>query len=104
MTGTYVSNGGTLTLPAPTGGSVAGVPQVIGDLALMPMESGAKGAPIVYRTGGEWIVPAAAGLKTGAKVSVLDGALVAADTANSKPYGKLTSDTVNGFASVLIVQ
>lgn len=104
MTTNYVSSGDTVTLPAPTGGSVAGLPQVIGDLAVMPMETGPKGTLIVYRTVGEWDVPAAAGLKAGVNVSALDGALVAAETANAKPYGKLTSDTVNGYATVLIVQ
>lgn len=104
MSTNYVSNGKTLTLPAPTGGSVAGIPQVIDSLAVMPLQSGSKGASITYHTEGEWEAPAAAGLKAGAKVSVLDGQLVAPDTADSKPYGKLTTDVVNGSAYVLIVQ
>lgn len=104
MSTNYVSNGKTVTLPAPTGGSVAGTPQVIDSLAVMPLQSGSKGASITYHTEGEWEAPAAAGLKAGAKVSVLDGQLVAPDTADSKPYGKLTTDVVNGSAYVLIVQ
>lgn len=104
MSTNYVSNGKTVTLPAPTGGSVAGIPQVIDSLAVMPLQSGSKGALITYHTEGEWEAPAAAGLKAGAKVSVLDGQLVAPDTADSKPYGKLTTDVVNGSAYVLIVQ
>ncbi|MBT9236813.1 hypothetical protein KKQ11_13300 [Pseudomonas sp. MG-2] len=104
MSTNYVSNGKTVTLPAPTGGSVAGIPQVIDSLAVMPLQSGSKGASITYHTEGEWEAPAAAGLKAGAKVSVLDGQLVAPDTADSKPYGKLTTDVVNGSAYVLIVQ
>lgn len=104
MSNNYVSNGKTVTLPAPTGGSVAGIPQVIDSLAVMPLQSGSKGASITYHTEGEWEAPAAAGLKAGAKVSVLDGQLVAPDTADSKPYGKLTTDVVNGSAYVLIVQ
>lgn len=104
MAKNYVSAGGSISLPAPTGGSAAGIPQVIGDLAVMPLQSGAKGTLITYRTCDAWSVPAAAGLKAGANVSVLNGALVAAGTADSAPYGKLLSDTVNGYAEVLIVQ
>jgi len=104
MATNHVNSGATVTLPAPTGGSVAGVPQVIDALAVIPLSSGPKGTLIVYRTCGAWNVPAAAGLKAGAKVGVLDGALVAADTPSSLPFGKLLSDTLNGYAEVLIVQ
>lgn len=104
MSTNYVSSGATVTLPAPTGGSVAGIPQVINDLAVMPLQSGPKGTPIVYHTGGCWNVPADAGLKAGMKASVKEGGLVAADAAGSAPYGKLLSDSVAGYADVLIVQ
>lgn len=100
----YVSSGVTATLPAPTGGSVAGVPQVINDLAVMPQQSGPKGTVIVYRTSGNWLVPADAGLKAGMKASVKAGALVAVGTADSAPYGKLLTDSIGGYAEVLIVQ
>lgn len=99
-----VSSGSSISLPAPTGGSIAGVPQVIGTLAVMPLQSGSKGAMITYRTCDTWNVPAAAGLKAGARVSVLNGSLVADGTPDSSPYGKLLSDTLGGFADVLIVQ
>lgn len=104
MSTNYVSSGKTVTLPAPVGGSVSGIPQVIETLAVMPLHTAAEGAACVYHTDGEWDAPAAVGLKTGAKVSVLEGVLVADGTEGSAPYGKLTSDTVNGAASVLIVQ
>ncbi|MDZ5740966.1 hypothetical protein [Pseudomonas asiatica] len=104
MAKNYVQAGGSVSLPAPTGGSVAGVPQVIGALAVMPLQSGPKGTMITYRLCDVWNVPAAAGLKAGAKASVLNGALVADGTADSSPYGKLLSDTVDGYADVLIVQ
>lgn len=104
MAKNYVSSGGAIVMAAPTGGSVAGVPQVIGSLAVMPLQSGAKGTPITYRTCDAWRVPSTAGLKAGAKVSVLNGVLVPADTADSLPYGKQLTDTVDGFADVLIVQ
>lgn len=104
MATNYVSNGETVTLPAPTGGSVAGVPQVINDLAVMPMSTGPKGTVIVYRTGGSWNVPADAALKAGMKANVKTGGLVLAATADSAPYGKLLTDSVGGYAEVLIVQ
>lgn len=104
MATNYVNSGDTVDLPAPTGGSLTGIPQVINDLAVMPLQSGSKGTLITYRTCGAWSAPAAAGLKAGVRVSVLDGSLVAAGTANSAPYGKLLSDTLNGYAEVLIVQ
>jgi hypothetical protein len=104
MSTNYASNGETVTLPAPTGGSVAGVPQVINDLAVMPLQSGVKGVLIVYRLGGSWNVPADAALKAGMKASVKAGGLVAAGTADSAPYGKMLSDAVGGYAEVLIVQ
>ena len=104
MAKNHVSAGDSISLPAPTGGSVAGVPQVVGDLAVMPLQSGPKGTVITYCTCGAWSVPAVAGLKAGAKVSVLNGGLVAAGTVDSAPYGKLLSDVVGGYAEVLIVQ
>ncbi|WP_223483644.1 hypothetical protein [Pseudomonas sp. A-RE-19] len=104
MATNYVSTGETTTLPAPTGGSAAGVPQVINDLAVMPMGTGPKGTMIVYRTSGNWSVPADAALKAGMNASVKAGALVPAGTADSAPYGKLLADTVGGYAEVLIVQ
>ena len=104
MANNYVSTGDTTTLPAPTGGSAAGIPQVINDLAVMPMDSGPKGTIIVYRTSGNWSVPADASLKAGMKASVKAGALVPAGTADSAPYGKMLSDVVGGYAEVMIVQ
>lgn len=104
MATNFVTSGDTVTLPAPTGGSVAGVPQVINNLAVMPMQSGPKGTLIVYRTNGSWSVPADAALKAGMKASVKAGALVPDGTADSFPYGKVLSDSIGGFAEVLIVQ
>nr|EKX2298972.1 hypothetical protein [Pseudomonas aeruginosa] len=49
-------------------------------------------------------LPAAAGLTQGAKCSVLDGELVAAATADSVAFGKITEPTVDGFASAMLIQ
>lgn len=104
MATNHVSSGETVTLPAPTGGSVAGIPQVINDLAVIPLSSGPKGTIIVYRLCGAWSVPADPALKAGMKASVKAGGLVPAGTADSAPYGKLLTDSVGGYAEVLIVQ
>ncbi|EKT4568603.1 hypothetical protein QEM43_004323 [Pseudomonas putida] len=104
MARNYVQAGGSITLLAPTGGSVAGVPQVIGALAVMPLQSGPKGTQITYRTCDVWLAPSTPGLKAGAKVSVLNGVLVADGTPDSSPYGKQLTDTVDGYAEVMIVQ
>lgn len=104
MAKNYSSDGGTLNFVAPTGGAVAGQPCVLDSLVVMPLGSGPKGTPLVGVTNGVWIVPTAAGLKQGAKVSVLAGALVADGTADSVPFGKLFSDESGGFAEALLVQ
>lgn len=104
MATNHVSSGETVTLPAPTGGSVAGIPQVINDLAVIPLSSGPKGTIIVYRLCGVWKVPADAALKAGMKANVKDGALVLPAVADSFPFGKMQSDSVGGYADVLIVQ
>lgn len=100
----YSGNGATVTFVAPTGGAVAGVPVAVVDLVLVPTGSGPKGTVLVGHTGGTWSAPAAAGLKQGQKVGVLAGGLVAAATADAVYCGKLTSDTVNGFADFLLIQ
>jgi predicted RecA/RadA family phage recombinase len=104
MSKNYAGNGETVTFVAPTGGAVAGVPVAVNDLVVLPLQSGVKGTPLVGRTGGAWTVPAAAGLKQGQKVGILNGGLVAAATADAVYCGKLTSDTVNGFAEFLLIQ
>ncbi|WP_244260655.1 hypothetical protein [Pseudomonas aeruginosa] len=64
----------------------------------------AAGEPFAGKTGGVWSLPAAAGLTQGAKCSVLDGELVAAATADSVAFGKITEPTVDGFASAMLIQ
>jgi len=103
MAKNYSGTGDTVTFIAPTGGAVAGVPVAVVDLVVVPLGSGAKGTPLVGRTGGAWNVPATAGLKQGAKVGILNGVLVAAVTADAVYCGKLTSDTVGGFAELLLI-
>ena len=100
----YSGSGSTVTFVAPTGGAVAGVPVAVADLVLIPVGSGPKGAVLVGHTGGAWLAPAAAGLKQGQKVGVLNGGLVAAATVDAVYCGKLTSDTVNGVAAFLLIQ
>ncbi|WP_122423310.1 capsid cement protein [Pseudomonas viridiflava] len=104
MSKNYSSTGDTVTFVAPTGGAVAGVPVALNDLVVVPLQSGAKGAQLVGRTGGAWNVPAAAGLKQGQKVGILNGGLVPAATADAVYCGKLTSEVVGGVAEFLLIQ
>jgi predicted RecA/RadA family phage recombinase len=104
MAKNYSSDGSTVNFVAPTGGAIAGQPLALGQLVVMPIGSGPKGTPLVGVTNGAWNVPVAPGLKQGAKVSVLAGALVADGTADSVPFGKLLSDESGGVAEALLVQ
>lgn len=104
MAKNYVEDGNVLTLIAPAGGVQSGVPAVIGDLVVVSLVDAAAGEPFAGKTGGVWSLPAAAGLTQGAKCSVLDGELVAAATADSVAFGKITEPTVDGFASAMLIQ
>lgn len=103
MAKNFKSAGNTVTFTAPAGGVVGGVPVVLGSLVVIPAENAAEGTPAVGFIGGCWYLPAAAGLTLGAKVGLLDHQLVAADTANAVPFGKLLSDSVGGYADALLV-
>ncbi|MGK6943843.1 hypothetical protein PU463_00029435 [Pseudomonas aeruginosa] len=62
---------------------------MIGDLVVVPLVDAAAASCRRGKTGGVWSLPAA-GLTQGAKCSVLDGELVAAATADSVAFGKIT--------------
>lgn len=105
MTTNFVSTGSTVDFISPAGGTTKGFPVAINDLVVIANADTTKaGVPLGGWTSGVWSVPAAAGLKQGKKVGYLDGALVAADTANAVYCGKLMSDTVGGFADLLLLQ
>lgn len=100
---TYISNGKTVTFTAKAK-TLPGDIVVLGDsLVVIAQDAAAAGQPCVGRTSDEFSVPCAAGLKLGAKVGVLAGALVAAATADAVYFGKLTSDESGGFATALLV-
>lgn len=105
MAKNYASTGETVSVTATAAaGIAAGVPLVINDLVVMPLQTVPKGGVATCRTVGAWDLPAAAGLKQGQKVSVLDGSLVAPATANAVPFGKLLSDAASGYATALLIQ
>ncbi|WP_353979397.1 capsid cement protein [Salinicola endophyticus] len=105
MAKNYNGDGQTVTLPAPAGGVIAGLPVVIGSLVLVPLDNAAEGEDFVGVTGGEWGgIPCDDALALGARVAMLEGEMVAAGTASATaPIGVLTSDPA-GTATVLIVQ
>lgn len=104
MAKNFVQDGDVLTLIAPAGGVTSGVPAEVGDLVVVPLETAAVGEEFSAKVGGVWNLPAAAGLAQGIKVSLKDGELVDAATADSVPFGYITEETVAGFASALLVQ
>lgn len=103
MAKNFVSSGETQDFIAPVGGAVAGVPVAINDLVLIPISGGPEGTKLVGHVGGEWRVAAEGALKAGQKVSVKAGVLVAPATADSVPFGKLTSDMVSNKATALLI-
>lgn len=102
MAKNFVSSGETQDFIAPAGGAVAGVPVAINDLVLIPVSGGLEGDKLVGHIRGEWRVKADGALKKGQKVSVKAGVLVAPATADSVPFGKLTSDMVSNEATALL--
>lgn len=98
-----VQDGKVLTLIAPAGGVVSGGLYAFGTLVVHAITSAPAGQPFTGRTEGVVSVPAAAGLALGAKVSLLNGGLVADGTASSVPCGKLVSATAAGTANLLLL-
>lgn len=104
MAKNFVQSGSAPTFIAPAGGVVAGIPVALNALVVVPLDDAKAGEEFVGHTGGVWKVPCANGLKTGVSVAVLAGELVADDTAESTPCGKLTADEAGGLADFLLVQ
>lgn len=100
MAKNHVQEGSVLTLIAPAGGVVSGTAYAIGQLVAVALEDAAEGLPFEGAVAEVWRLPCAAGLTAGAKVSLLDNALVADGTASSVPCGKLATAEAGGFASV----
>jgi predicted RecA/RadA family phage recombinase len=106
MAKNYSGEGKSRTFVSPTGGTTNGSPAVIGSLVVVAVEDSVKGQRFTGVLGGSWILPVTGALKAGAKVSWLPstGALVAADTADSVPFGKLLDDAAGGYADALLIQ
>ncbi|SFL26966.1 capsid cement protein [Azotobacter beijerinckii] len=100
MAKNFVQDGDVLTLAAPAGGVVSGTAYAIGQLVVVALEDAAAGQPFQGHAVGVWQLPCATGLTAGAKVSLLDGGLVADGTASSVPCGKLVTAESGGFANV----
>lgn len=104
MAKNFVQSGTTGTFIAPVGGVTSGVMVALGAMVVIPLDDAAEGEEFVGHTGGVWNVPCAAGLTLGAKVAVLDGALVADETVDSVYCGKLFAAESGGFADLLLLQ
>lgn len=103
MAKNFVQDGMVVTLVAPAGGVVSGGLYAIGTLVVIAATTAAEGEQFAGHTSGVWNVPAGAGLAAGAAVSLKEGALVAAGTADSVPCGKLATATAGGTANLLLL-
>lgn len=103
MAKNFVQDGDVLTLVAPVGGVVSGVPVAIGQLVVVPITSAAEGEKFGGKTNGVWNVAVADGLAAGAAVGILDGDIVAAATASSIACGKLVTAEVDGYADWMLI-
>lgn len=103
MATNFVEDGDVLTLIAPAGGVVSGVPVAIGTLVVVPITDAAAGEQFGGKTNGVWNVPVATGLAVGAAVGILDGDIVAAATASAVPCGKLVTAEVVGLADWMLI-
>lgn len=104
MAKNYVSDGNAVTLPAPAGGVLSGVPVKIGSLVVIPLVTAAEGEMFVGRTNGVWRVPATTGLALGSLVKwdSAAGKLVADSAKDADDFGKLITAESGGYAEALL--
>lgn len=100
MAKNYVGTGSVLTMTAPAGGVVSGVPVKIGALVLIPLIDAAAGESFSGRADGVWRLPADAGLTAGALVKWdgTAGKLVADAAKDADDFGKLVAAESGGYA------
>ena len=100
MAKNFVGNGAVLTMTAPVGGVVSGVPIKIGALVLVPLVSASVGQSFSGRADGVWRLPADAGLTAGALVKwdAAAGKLVADTAKDADDFGKLVTAESGGYA------
>lgn len=105
MAKNYVNEGNNVTLPAPAGGVVSGVPAKIGALMVIPLDTAAAGKPFTGKTNGVWRLPAATGLTVGEHVKwdSTAGHLVADSVSAADDFGKLVAAESGGYADVLLI-
>jgi predicted RecA/RadA family phage recombinase len=104
MAKNYSGEGKVRSFVSPTGGTTSGLPAVLGGMVVVALEDTVKGQLFSGVLGDVWTLPVTGALKTGARVSVLAGVLVSADTVDSVPFGKLLTDASGGFAEALLIQ
>lgn len=100
MAKNFVGNGAVLTMTAPVGGVVSGVPIKIGALVLVPLVSASVGESFSGRADGVWRLPADVGLTAGALVKwdAAAGKLVADTAKDADDFGKLVTAESGGYA------
>ena len=104
MAKNFVCAGAVLTMTAPVGGVVSGVPVKIGALVLVPLIDAVAGDQFSGRADGVWRLPADTGLTAGALVKwdAAAGKLVADTTKDADDFGKLVTAESGGYAEALL--
>lgn len=104
MAKNFVCDGKSVSLSAPAGGVVSGVPAKIGALVVIPINSATEGELFTGQTGGVWRLPAATGLTAGALVKwdSATGKLVADSAKDADDFGKLITAESGGYAEALL--
>lgn len=100
MAKNYVGDGAVLTMTAPVGGVVSGVPVKIGALVLVPLVSASVGESFSGRADGVWRLPSDVDLTAGALVKwdSSAGKLVADTAKDADDFGKLVTAESGGYA------
>ena len=104
MAKNYVCDGRSITLTAPAGGVVSGLPVKIGALVVIAITSAAEGESFTGQADGVWRLPAATGLTAGALVKwdSATGKLVADSAKDADDFGKLITAESGGYAEALL--
>jgi len=98
----------TITVPAPSGGAVTGVPFILGTVLAIPVTTAAQGVPVAVQIEHAFVLPklSSAVITAGAKVhwDVSAGEVIVASTATGdlENFGIAIEEAGNGTTTVAV--
>lgn len=101
------STAATITVPAPSGGVVAGVPFILGTILAIPVTSAAEGVPVAVQIEGAFTLPKlstaviAAGVKLTWDVSAGEVIIASAAAGDLEAFGIAVGAAGNGTTTVI---